>query len=57
MFINTSMPLALSLWVSLISLIQSVQSCLVIISLFFLFETAAVPVFGTVIVSLTAMNA
>ena len=51
------MPLALSLWVSLISLIQSVQSCLVIIFLFFLFETAAVPVFGTVIVSLTAMNA
>ena len=53
MFITTSMSLALSICVLLISLMQSVNGAqfLNTTSLFQLFKAAAVPVFGTIIVT------
>ena len=59
MFITTSMSLALSIFVLLISLMQSVNGAqfLNTTSLFQLFKAASVPVFGTIIVPLTTMCA
>ena len=59
MFITTSMSLALSICVLFVSLIQPVNGAqfLNTSSLFLLFGAASVPVFGTVIVPLTAMYA
>ena len=53
-----SMALALSICVLLISLMQSVNGAQFLSIIFFLlFEFAAVPVFGTVIVPLTSIYA
>ena len=59
MFITTSMSLALSICVLFVSLIQPVNGAqfLNTSSLFLLFGAAAVPVFGSLIVPLTAMCA
>ena len=59
MFITTSMSLALSICVLFISVMQLVNGAysLNTTSLFVLFGAAAVPVFGTVIVPLTAIYA
>ena len=59
MFITTSMSLALSACVLFFSLMQSVYGAqfLNTFSLFILFGAAPVPVFGTVIVPLTAIYA